>query len=763
MIPLVDLAAQRAAVAEEVSHGWQQVLAKNTFISGPEVQAFEQAFASFSATRHCIGVGNGTDAIEIALRAFGVGPGAECILPVNTFVGTAEAVCRTGAKPVLVDCVDDDTYLVDINAIEAAVIRRTRAIIPVHLYGQAAPVERLLPLANRIGACVVEDAAQAQGARRNAACAGSLGHAAATSFYPGKNLGAYGDAGAVLTESDDIAERVRMIRDHGSPRKYQHEVVGVNSRLDSLQAVVLSAKLRRLAGWNAARRAAAARYDALLSDVADVIRPRTLKGNDHVWHLYVVRVQNRDRVLKELHAAGIGAGIHYPVPIHLTPAFTWLGYSEGAFPNAEGAAGQILSLPLFPEITAAQQERVVSVLAAAVSGLHCGQARERRAQPDTGQELQPSRHNTGSSLPLTGAESGHNALRHVDCGIIIVSYNSGRHIDKLLDSLPAATRGLRTRCVVVDNDSRDDTTSIVRSRDHVLVTEAGRNLGYAGAINLGRSLVGPCSSLLILNPDLVLEPGAVVRLYRALDQPGVGVTVPTLLDREGGLYPSLRREPSLTRALGDALFGSRWPRRPGWLSETIRDPAAYQRPGEVVWAGGAALLISASCNDAVGDWDGSRFFLYSEETDFAARARRCGYRVRYVPAARARHEGGGSGRSPALGALMAVNRIRYYEKYHRRPATCLFRALVALHYLARFAHPDQRVALRAVIQRSRWPALPGGDAIGAASSPSPHLPSISTSDEGCAEPATRPRFSELAADTCIRQIDGCSDQRRRLT
>jgi dTDP-4-amino-4,6-dideoxygalactose transaminase/GT2 family glycosyltransferase len=694
VIPLVDLAAQRAAVAEEVSHGWQRVLAANTFISGPEVQAFEQAFASFSATRHCIGVGNGTDAIEIALRAFGVGPGGECILPANTFVGTAEAVCRTGAKPVLVDCAGDDTYLAEIGAIGAAVTRRTRAIIPVHLYGQAAPVERLLPLADRIGACVVEDAAQAQGARRNAAFAGSLGHAAATSFYPGKNLGAYGDAGAVLTESDDIAARVRMIRDHGSPRKYQHEVVGVNSRLDSLQAVVLSAKLRRLAGWNAARREAAARYDALLSGVADVIRPRTLKGNDHVWHLYVVRVPNRDRVLEELHAAGIGAGIHYPVPIHLTPAFTWLGYSEGAFPNAEGAAGQVLSLPLFPEITAAQQERVVSALAAAVSG--------RRTRAGTGR-----------------AGSGHNALRNADCGIIIVSYNSGRHIDKLLDSLPAATRGLRTRCLVVDNDSDDDTSSIVRSRDHVLVTEAGRNLGYAGAINLGRSLIGPCSSLLILNPDLVLEPGAVVRLYRALDRPGAGVTVPTLLDREGGLYPSLRREPSLTRALGDALFGSRWPRRPGWLSDTIRDPAAYQRPGEVAWAGGAALLISAPCHDAVGDWDDGRFFLYSEETDFAARARRCGYRIRYVPAARARHEGGGSGRSPALGALMAVNRIRYYEKYHRRPATCLFRALVALHHLGRFARPDHRVALRAVIQRSRWPALPGGDAIGAASIPTP--------------------------------------------
>ena len=200
---------------------------------------------------------NGTDAIEIALRALGVGPGDECILPANTFIATAEAVCRAGATPVLVDCADDETYLIDADAVEAAVTPRTRAIIPVHLYGQAAPVERLLPLAEAHGYWVVEDAAQAQGARRNGTSAGVLGDAAATSFYPGKNLGAYGDAGAAITSSADVAARMRMIADHGSRRKYDHEVIGFNSRLDTLQAVVLSAKLRRLAGWNAARRAAA--------------------------------------------------------------------------------------------------------------------------------------------------------------------------------------------------------------------------------------------------------------------------------------------------------------------------------------------------------------------------------------------------------------------------------------------------------------------------------------------------------------------------
>ena len=361
-IPLVDLGAQHAAVADEVAEGWQEVLAHTAFIGGPQVAAFEREYAEFIGVPQCVAMANGTDAIEIALRALGVGPGDECILPANTFIATAEAVSRAGATPVLVDCADDETYLIDTDAVEAAVTPRTAAVIPVHLYGQAAPVERLLPLAKRTGASLVEDAAQSQGARRNGISAGALGDAAATSFYPGKNLGAYGDAGAALTGSADVAARMRMIRDHGSPRKYQHEVIGVNSRLDTLQAVVLSAKLRRLDAWNAARRSAAARYDELLSGCGDVIRPRTLDGNEHVWHLYTVRVPNRDRALKELHAAGIGAGIHYPVPIHLCTAFAGLGYQEGAFPVAERTARDLLSLPLFAEITEAQQERVISVL-----------------------------------------------------------------------------------------------------------------------------------------------------------------------------------------------------------------------------------------------------------------------------------------------------------------------------------------------------------------------------------------------------------------
>jgi dTDP-4-amino-4,6-dideoxygalactose transaminase len=361
-VPMVDLASQHAVVAAEVAEGWQNVLGEAAFIGGPRVCQFEQEYAQFAAVRHCVGLANGTDALEIALRALGIGPGDQCILPANTFVATAEAVWRAGAEPVLADCADDDTYLIDPDSVAAAVTDRTRAIIPVHLYGQAAPVELLAPLASRAGAWIVEDAAQAHGARRHGSSAGALGEVAATSFYPGKNLGAYGDAGAALTSSDDLAKRMRMIASHGGARRYEHQVRGLNSRLDSMQAVVLSAKLRHLAAWNAARQAAAARYDVMLAALDELTRPRVLAGNDHVWHLYVVRVPNRDRVLDQLRAAGIGAAIHYPRPVHLTEAFASLGYRPGSFPVAERTAGQLLSLPLFPEITPAQQERVTSVL-----------------------------------------------------------------------------------------------------------------------------------------------------------------------------------------------------------------------------------------------------------------------------------------------------------------------------------------------------------------------------------------------------------------
>lgn len=362
-IPLVDLAAQHRVVADEVAAGWSQVLERTAFVNGPQVAAFEQEYAEYLGVRHCVGVGNGTDAIELALRAAGAGPGDECVLPANTFVATAEAVVRAGATPVLVDC-ERDTGLVDPDAMAAAVGPRTRTVLPVHLYGQPAAVERIRAAAP--GVVIVEDAAQSQGARRHGVPAGTLGDIAGTSFYPGKNLGAYGDAGAVLTNDDDLAENIRLLRDHGSPRRYEHTMLGFNSRLDTLQAVVLSAKLRRLDGWNDDRRKAAERYHQMLADVPGVEVPVVAAGNEPVWHLYPVLVPERDRVLAALHDAGIGAGIHYRTPVHLTQAFAGLGHGRGAFPNAELRADRQLSLPIFPEITEAQQERVVAALAEAV-------------------------------------------------------------------------------------------------------------------------------------------------------------------------------------------------------------------------------------------------------------------------------------------------------------------------------------------------------------------------------------------------------------
>lgn len=365
-IPLVDLGAQQLEIHEEVMLGLKEVFASTSFIGGPAVQRFEESYADYLGSKHCIGVGNGTDALELALRAAGVTTGGEVILPANTFIATAEAVCRIGAVPVLVD-VDPEFLLIDPEGVRAAVTARTQAIIPVHLFGQTAFVEQLEPIAAACGAVIVEDAAQSQGATRFGRAAGTLGIAAGTSFYPGKNLGAAGDAGAVLTGDDDVAAKVRLISAHGSAQKYRHAAVGMNSRLDTVQAVVLNAKLARLEHWNERRRLAAARYDSLLGGISGVQLPRQADGNHDVWHLYVVRVDDRDRVLADLNEAGIGAGIHYPTPVHLTEAFADLGLGEGTFPVAEDAAGRILSLPLFPHITDKQQQLVVDGLASAVS------------------------------------------------------------------------------------------------------------------------------------------------------------------------------------------------------------------------------------------------------------------------------------------------------------------------------------------------------------------------------------------------------------
>ena len=361
MIPLVDLKAQHRQIATEVLAGFAAVLENTSFILGKEVAAFEQAFSAFTGVPHTIGVANGTDALELALRAVGVRPGDPVILPANTFIATALAAERAGAKVVLVDC--DPTYqLIDVGQVERRLSAGVKAIMPVHLFGQCAPMEALVPIARAAGAHVIEDAAQAQGAKRNGTSAGGFGEIAGTSFYPGKNLGAYGDAGAVLTRSSDLAKKVRALRNYGSEVKYFHPETGFNSRLDTLQAVVLNAKLKLLAQWNEQRRTAARRYDEQLAGVPGVQLPQTLAGNEHVWHLYVVRVPNRDAVLKKLHDGGVGAGVHYPVPIHLQGAFAHLGHRSGDFPVAERAAEEILSLPMFAEITAEQQERVVDAL-----------------------------------------------------------------------------------------------------------------------------------------------------------------------------------------------------------------------------------------------------------------------------------------------------------------------------------------------------------------------------------------------------------------
>ena len=373
MIPLVDLAAAHRAVADDVAAGFADVLADTAFIGGRAVAAFEEEFAAFCGRRHCVGVGNGTDAIELALRAAGVGrrPEDEVIVPANSFIATAEAVARAGARPVIVD-VDPAYCLIDPARVDEALTPRTRAVIPVALFGQRAPLELVADAVAGRDVVILEDAAQAQGATRHGAGVGSCGPAA-TSFYPGKNLGAYGDAGAVLTDDGELATLVRAIGDHGSLVKYEHDHLGFNSRLDALQAVVLRAKLARLQNANEARRAAAARYDAYLAEAADgvsagavaeLVRPAVLPGNVHVWHLYVIRVPGRDRVLARLRAEGVGAGIHYPRPIHRNRPFA--DAAPRPCPTADALSGEILSLPLYPEITAAQQQRVVEILTKAL-------------------------------------------------------------------------------------------------------------------------------------------------------------------------------------------------------------------------------------------------------------------------------------------------------------------------------------------------------------------------------------------------------------
>lgn len=368
-VPLTNLAQEHALIAGDLSDAFDRVLRGSNYILGAEVEAFEAEFARFSKVDHCVSLANGTDALELGLRALSIGPGDEVLVPALTFIATALAVLRCGAVPRFVD-VDPTYLLLEPQLAAAAVTGRTRAIIPVHLYGQAAPCE---DLADLCAPCVIlEDAAQAQGAERCGKPVGALGSMAATSFYPTKNLGALGDAGAILTDDSRLAGKVRRLRNYGSDTKYSHPSIGFNSRLDELQAALLRVKLKGLADRNASRIRAAEYYGANLSSVDHLEVPATIAGNLHVWHLYVVRLRDqagarRDRVLRRLHQAGIQAGIHYPMPAHLHGAFSDLGYRQGDFPVAENATSRMLSLPLFPGISARQQDYVINCLVAALN------------------------------------------------------------------------------------------------------------------------------------------------------------------------------------------------------------------------------------------------------------------------------------------------------------------------------------------------------------------------------------------------------------
>lgn len=358
-IPFVDLKAQYNSLRDDLQQAVIGVLEKCEFVMGPDVAEFEAEFARYCSARHAVGVANGLDALTLAARALGIGPGDEVIVPAMTFVATALGFSQVGATPVLVD-VDPETALIDPARIEAAITPRTKAICAVHLYGQCAEMDAINAIARRHGLAVIEDAAQAHGALYNGRRAGSLGNVSCFSFYPGKNLGAFGDGGLVATSDDAIHDQLLYLHNYGAKVKYHHEVKGTNSRLDSLQAAVLRVKLRHLDQWTEARRRHARRYDEALKD-APAVR-RTLYRDGSVYHLYVIRVPDRDAALARLQAAGIGAAIHYPFALHQMGCYRDLGYAEGAFPAAEDWAAHCLSLPLYAELPDEAADRAAEVL-----------------------------------------------------------------------------------------------------------------------------------------------------------------------------------------------------------------------------------------------------------------------------------------------------------------------------------------------------------------------------------------------------------------
>jgi dTDP-4-amino-4,6-dideoxygalactose transaminase len=366
-VPFLDLRQQHEPLMSELLDAFRQVTEQSAFAGGPFVASFETEFAAFCQTRHAVGVGSGTEALWLSLLALGVGPGDEVITVPNSFMATAEAISLCGARPVFVD-IDEHTYTMDPAQLESAISLRTQAIIPVHIFGQMADMDPILALGRAHGTPVVEDACQAHGAEYKGKRAGSLGVVGCFSFYPGKNLGAFGEAGAATTDDPELRAKIQMLRDHGQATKYSHSTIGCNARMDGIQAVVLSVKLRRLAAANAARRAHARLYDQLLADEPRVIRPAASPHGAHVYHIYAVRVPDRDGVLQRMAARGVNCAIHYPISIHLQKAYSFLGLRQGSYPVAERCAKEFLSLPMFPELRPEQIEFVVDSLKQCLRG-----------------------------------------------------------------------------------------------------------------------------------------------------------------------------------------------------------------------------------------------------------------------------------------------------------------------------------------------------------------------------------------------------------
>lgn len=362
-VPFVDLYAQYLTIREDIDQAIAKTIRDTSFIGGKAVKEFEALFADYIGLPHCIAVGNGTDSLEILLQAYEIGPGDEVIIPVHTWISTAECVSTAGATPVFVDT-HPDRYTILVDKIEEKITEKTRAIMPVHLYGMPADMDPIVELANKHKLIVIEDAAQAHGATYKGKKVGHYGHAVSFSFYPGKNLGAYGDAGGILTADDEIALRCRMIANHGQLKKHDHQVIGRNSRLDGMQGAILLAKLPHLDKWISLRQQHAARYTELLSGIPGLKLPEIADDCTHVWHLYVVQHENRDELMAQLKERGIATGIHYPHPLSLVPAYQHLGYKPEDTPNAVDYLPKIMSLPIYPEMTEETMDYVVNEIKA---------------------------------------------------------------------------------------------------------------------------------------------------------------------------------------------------------------------------------------------------------------------------------------------------------------------------------------------------------------------------------------------------------------